>query len=439
MVATLKRQTRIKHKYAERTAVAAKGRKAVADIQTPNEPETASPRWGPTIKLIIGLTFVLIAVALVIYLRSFVGPLMLAFILSFLLQPLTNWVSRVTHLSWSGSVNLIFIVLILFLLGSLTGLSVAIVQQVGLLVTFVRDFVQKDLPGIISDLSTSTFTILTFEIDMRNFDIGAIGERLLQYLQPIVSNVGGIFSTFASGAASTTGWALFVLVISYFILSGANRVSQGLINVEIPGYGYDLRRLGRELSRIWNTFLRGQLIMFILVIISYTILLTILGTRYSLAIAVLAGLARFVPYLGPTVVWITLGLVSLFQGGNYFGLEPWQYMILTIVCGFLLDQVYDNLVAPRFFGDTLGVHPAAVLLAALVAANLIGLIGLLLATPVLATITLFARYALRKLFDLDPWPLSEEEEIKSRHKPVPRSIRRLQGWYAIARKKLNRQ
>lgn len=405
----------------------------------PSGPPPASPRWGPTVKLIVGLSFVAIGAALIIYFRNLVGPLLLAFLLTFLLQPLTGWLSRVTKFSWRASVNIIFIILILLLLGSLTASSVAIVQQVSLLVTFVRDFVQNDLPDMIATLSTQTFRILTFEIDMRNFDIATLGEQLLQYIQPVLANIGGLVSTFATGAASTTGWVLFVLVIAYFLLSGSSYLSQEVFHIEIPGYDSDIRRIGRELERIWNAFLRGQLIMFALVSLSYTVLLTILGVRYSLGIALLAGLARFVPYLGPLTVWIVLGLVSFFQGSNYFGLQPWQFTLLTFICGFLLDQVFDNIISPRFFGDTLGVHPAAVLIAALVAAQLIGIIGLIVAAPVLATLTLIGRYAGRKMFDLDPWPMTEEEELKARHKPPSRPVRRLQGWYAIIRRKLMKE
>ena len=95
-----------------------------------------------------------------------------------------------------------------------------------------------------------------------------------------------------------------------------------------------------------------------MVIISYTILLSILGVRYAFAIAILAGLARFVPYVGPVIVYIVMALVTLFQGGNYFNLQPIYYTLLTIALSILMDQIYDNLISPRIMGRSLGVHPA---------------------------------------------------------------------------------
>jgi hypothetical protein len=58
-------------------------------------------------------------------------------------------------------------------------------------------------------------------------------------------------------------------------------------------------------------------------------------------------------------------------------------------------------------GQALSVHPAAVLVAAIVAANWLGLLGVILAAPMLATVLVVWRYTLRKMLDLDPWPANE--------------------------------
>jgi predicted PurR-regulated permease PerM len=183
----------------------------------------------------------------------------------------------------------------------------------------------------------------------------------------------------------------------------AGKVPSILNYIDIPGYSQDIQKMSRALGRSWNTFLRGHILIVIMVIFSYMILLSVLGVRYAYAIAILAGLARFVPYIGPLITYIVLGLVTLFQGGNYFGLQPIFYTALCIILSILLDQIYDNLVSPRIMGRSLGVHPAAVLVVAIVAANLIGLIGLLLAAPVLASFTLIGRYTFNKMLDRDPW------------------------------------
>jgi predicted PurR-regulated permease PerM len=369
----------------------------------------ASPKWGPTMKLIVGLTFVAIVAGLLIYFRSLIGPIILAFVLTYLLHPVADRLSSLSKLSWRGSVNVIFLVLLILLAASITVAGFAVVQQIQNLILLVDRFL-NNLPQIVADLSTQTYTFGPFELDMAQLELSMITERLLAYLQPLLGRMGSLVSTAASSAASTLGWMLFILIISYFMLADASRVPEKLPYIQIPGYDDDLRRMGTELKRSWNAFLRGQLILISLVIISYTILMTILGMRYALAIAILAGLSRFVPYIGPLTAWAVTALVAFFQPTNYFGLDPWQFMLLVIGAAILLDQIFDNLVSPRLFGSTLGIHPAAVLIAAILAANLIGLVGLVLAAPAVATIKLIGRYIIRKMLDLDPWPLEDEQK-----------------------------
>jgi predicted PurR-regulated permease PerM len=174
--------------------------------------------------------------------------------------------------------------------------------------------------------------------------------------------------------------------------------------VNIPGYAEDIRRLGQELSRIWNAFLRGQIIVFLLAGLTYLVVLSILGVHYALAIALLAGLARFVPWVGNMVSWTTLALVAYFQASNVFGLAPLSYAILAVGVALLVDQIFDNFVTPRVIAQALRVHPAAVLIAALIFAKLLGLLGVLVAAPILATMSLVCGYVTRKMLDLDPWP-----------------------------------
>jgi hypothetical protein len=69
----------------------------------------------------------------------------------------------------------------------------------------------------------------------------------------------------------------------------------------------------------------------------------------------------------------------------------------------VIDQIIDGLIAPRVMARSLRVHPAAVLVMALISANLIGILGVVIAAPLLATLTLLGRYTMRKMLDLDPW------------------------------------
>jgi len=397
-----------------------------------------SPKWGSSTKMVVGFTVVAFVAGLLIYFRQIIGPLLIAFILSFLLHPLANRLKSLLNVSWRTAVNLIYLLLVILLgiLFTLTGL--AIIQQGQNLISFIERFA-IELPDLVETIPTQIYTIGRFEIDFSQFDLAALAERLLATLQPLLGQAGSLLSKFATSAITTLGWGLFVLLVSYFLLSESGTLTGNLVNIDIPGYNEDLRRLGRQLGIIWDAFLRGQLVISILVVISYYILLNILGTRSSLAIALMAGLARFVPYVGPLTVWTITAIVAFVQPSNYFGLEPFFYALLVLVACLILDQIYDNLVSPRILGHSLGVHPAGVLIAAIVVAQLIGILGLVLAAPMLATLNLVGRYVLRKLFDQDPWPESEpsRQPIKI---PWGRFLGRLRAWWRrfTSKPKINR-
>lgn len=372
-----------------------------------------SPKWGPTLKLVIGLTMVAIVAGLVLRFHEILGPLLLAFILAYVVHPLASWFSKSTRLSWHASVNLIYLVVIILLVGFFTVTGVAVVQQAQSLVADIRTFV-NGVPKLVQDISGQVYQFGPFVLDtnqlLKQFDIQTLASQIPGMVQPVLGQAGGLLSVLASGTIATLGWGLFILLVSYFILADAGQVPDWVSGIEIPGYDYDFRELGRRLGRIWNAFMRGQLTIIALTVGSYLVLFSIFGVRNALALALLAGAARLVPYLGPLINWTTLGVVAFFQASNYFGLQQWQFVLLLLVCSIVLDQIFDSLITPRIYSSALNVHPAAVLVTAIIAANFLGFIGLLMAAPVLATLTLFSKYALRKMLDLNPWPEEERQE-----------------------------
>jgi predicted PurR-regulated permease PerM len=207
-----------------------------------------------------------------------------------------------------------------FALITITGL--AVVQESLSLVSIIQDFL-TELPYLLENLATNTYTIGPFTLDLSVYiNLETIGDQVITNLQGFVGRAGTVVGSFASSAANTIGWILFILIVSYFILADAGKVPDAIQFIDIPGYADDIRRFGREMARLWNAYLRGQITIVMIVIFTYSIILGILGVRYSIALAILAGIARFVPYLGPLITYIVMGLVTIFQPDNYFGLAP---------------------------------------------------------------------------------------------------------------------
>ncbi|OGO26860.1 MAG: hypothetical protein A2W33_00665 [Chloroflexi bacterium RBG_16_52_11] len=368
----------------------------------PGVPPSSSPAWSSTTKLVIALTIVAAAAAFVVRLRFIIGPLLLSLVLAYLFYPLASFLQRRLRFSWNMAVAAIYVFVIILLLGLLTLGGVGLVQQVQSVVTVVQDGLNA-LPDLIANFSGQLYQFGPFKIDFRSLDLNKFSQQVLNMVQPLLSRTGTILGTVAGSTVNFLGWTLFVLLVSYFVLAESGGLRDRIITLQIPGYAQDFSRLGRELERIWNAFLRGQIIIFILAVIVYTILLSFLGVRYSIGLAFLAGLARFVPYIGPAANWVVLVLVAYFQDFKLFGLEPFYYALLVLGMALVVDQIFDNYISPRVLSQALKVHPAAVLVAAIVAANLLGILGVVVAAPILATFTLLWNYIMRKMLDLNPW------------------------------------
>jgi predicted PurR-regulated permease PerM len=323
-----------------------------------------------------------------------------------------DFFQRRLHFSWGASVGIIYIFIIILLLGLLTLGGVGLVQQVQSLVIILQDAI-KTLPELIANISGQVYQFGPFKLDFSALDLRDLSSQVLGMVQPLLSRTGTLLGTVAGSAANFLGWTLFVVLVSYFVLAESGGLRNRIITVDVPGYTEDLARLSRELGRVWNAFLRGQIIIFFLTVIVYSIVLSVLGVHYALSLAFLAGLARFVPYVGPAINWVVLVLVSYFQVYKMFDLSPFYYTLLVLIIALVIDQIFDNIVSPRILSDALKVHPAAVLVAAIVAANLFGLLGVVVAAPILATATLLWKYTMRKMLDVNPWP---EEEL---HQPPP--------------------
>lgn len=364
---------------------------------------TTSPRWSSTTKLLVGLIVVGIVAFLFVRFTSLITPLVMIFILAYLLHPVATMISFWLRVSWKAAVNILYFVILILLIGSLTLGGVGLVAQVQSLIQLVQTIV-ADLPEYVEALSGQVFQIGPFKLDMRTIDLEAVSTQLLSFVQPLLGRTGNLVTAVAGGAAEIFGWTFFVLIVSYFVMVESSGLQSDLIKVEVPGYNEDLRKLGSKLSTIWNSFLRGQIFIFAMSTVLYIFVLSAFGVRYSIGIAFLAGLAKFLPYIGPAITWVIMALVTYFQAPTPFGMQPLYYMLMVVITTTVIDWIIDNLVVPRIMAQALRVHPAAVLVTALIAANLMGIVGVVIAAPFLASVMLLGRYTMRKMLDLNPWP-----------------------------------
>jgi predicted PurR-regulated permease PerM len=397
----------------------------MSTIENPPEKREGetSPLWNNTTKLVVGLTLAGLLVALLFRFKNILPPLLTAIILAYLFYPLASYLNKRFKIPWRLISTLLYLLILVAIIGLLTWGGISIFEQIQNLINFVQGLI-TDLPAQIETWTSQPLLIGPFTFDLSKLDLESIWSTLQGVVQPLLSNLGSLIGSLASGIGSTLTWLLFIILISYFIMSESNGVRSSLIRLRIPRYREDVSKLGNHLAQIWNAFLRGQLLLFAITVVVYSVILSILGVRYFFLLAILAGLARFVPYVGPWVTWATYFIIGLFQT-NYLGLQPLPYALLVVGVGMFSDVIMDNFVSPRIMSDVLSVHPAAVLVMVIVSASLFGLLGVLLAAPTLASLKLLLTYVVRKLMDEDPW---EGLRRVNPPKPLPRWMKDVWKW-----------
>lgn len=362
-----------------------------------------SPPWTTPTKFLVALVALVLVGALLYRFQVILVPLVLAVMLAYLLKPVVEFLSRRTRLTWDWSVNLIFLTLIALIVAASTALGFVLQQQAEGLYGTVLEIVQ-DLPEQLAIWTAAPVTVGPFTFDLSHFDLEPLYAQLLGSARSLLGQTGTLITTFFSRAVNALMWLIFVLAVSYYLLHDFPRLGPGIDRMAMPGYSGDVHRLRRELAVIWHAFLRGQVVLGLVMGVTTAVVMTALGVRYSLVLGLLAGLTEFVPIIGPLLASAVAVLVALFQDGNWLGLSPWAYAGLVALAGFLLQQLENNFLVPRILGRSLNLHPVAIMIGAIIGASLAGILGLLLSAPTVASVKLLGRYAYGKMFDLPSFP-----------------------------------
>ena len=370
-----------------------------------------SPRWQRSTKRAVITGLIILTLICLFFLRNMITPLILSCLMVFYLKPLVLSISRKRKISYKWSVIIVFVTFMIITIGILVAGGFSVYGQIANLFDLINNSVD-DLPVMILNFLGGE-TSLPGQYFARLIGMPQNLE-LNQQIQSLLQRTGGSILSFAQGFSSRIGWLFFIFGFSFFIVWESGNKERKINHVSIPGYEYDLEMGAYHLSLIWRRFLWGQATLMLLTLVVYTILFFILRVRYAFVLACAAALTQLIPYVGSFFAWTALGLVALFQGTTIFGLQPMPYAILTVVLAFLIDKFKDGFIQPKVLAETLKVHPAAVLAAALISARVMGFLGIFLAAPLVATLQLMLSYIFSKLRDEDPW-----EGIETVDEPLP--------------------
>jgi predicted PurR-regulated permease PerM len=225
-----------------------------------------------------------------------------------------------------------------------------------------------------------------------------------------VSVVGGIFSVFLT--------VLVTFFVSLYMTIDAPRIQAYVHSLFPPSYRSELADLLRRIGRVWQAFLRGQLILSIVVGAATYLALSLVGMPGALIFAILAGLLEVVPNLGPILAMIPAVIVALIQGSDVLSINNLGFAAITVGIYFLIQQLENNILVPRIIGDSVNLHPIIVICAVAVGLTTAGILGALMAPPVAASFRVLGSYVHAKLLDYPPF------EGRPLSKGPPRTYRR---------------
>lgn len=376
--------------------------------QTEPTPPAAhnSPPWGRSTKIVVAVSALLLLALLTYRFQSLIAQVVIAIIMAYILNPIIVFVNERTAVQRRTVILVAYLLVAVALIWAIIALGVAAFQQINALINQAPALIDN-ITDLFQRLTTreEPITFGPLSIDPVTLPWEAITNQVLGLVEPVLSQGGLVVRRLAT---TTVGWLtnlLFVFVISIYIALEIPQFRGYVVDVaRLPGYRHDAERLMQEFGRVWSAYLRGQVILGLVIFLVVWLGLSALGVQNALALGILSGLLEFVPILGPVIGAGAAVVVAYFQPANYMGLPAWQFALAVLALMFLIQQIENNLLVPRIVGGALDLHPLLVMIGVFMGGSLAGILGAILAAPLLATLKLLSLYAWRKMFDQPPFP-----------------------------------
>jgi predicted PurR-regulated permease PerM len=189
----------------------------------------------------------------------------------------------------------------------------------------------------------------------------------------------------AAGAGLFRGISAFliVLVMTAYLLADGERIYDWTVRYLPQAQRIRVRQALPEISRVVSGYLLGQLLTSLLFGVFAYVVLSILGVPQPLLLAIVAAVADAIPVVGVVIATVPAVLLALTVSPLVAGI------VLALYLAY--QQVENYLIVPRVYRGTLELHPFAVLIAVLVGAQLLGVLGVLLALPIAAAVPVIER------------------------------------------------
>lgn len=309
---------------------------------------------------------------------------LLAYAVAYLMNPLVSALQRRGVPRWGGVFASLLVLLVLLGLASLV--VAGFVQQ-------ASDFVQRapdigeqlsvwyaELPALVRRFVPPPLLALFEQTATPGGAQGSALESALSALGELFARVG---SNVVGAVTSLIGGvlqAVVLLFLTVFLLYDFPGFNRTFLRAFPRRYQGGAKELFGKLDLSVGGYIRGQFLVSLIVALVIWVGMSLLGVPLAFGIAFLAGVFNLVPFLGPIVAFIPAALLSLTLG--------WPYLLATAGLFVATNFLDGNVISPLVFSQTVRLHPFTVILSVVIGANLLGVVGALIAVPTAAFLKL---------------------------------------------------
>lgn len=301
------------------------------------------------------------------FFKAVLGPFFIAMIISYLLNPVVNMLSRRT-VPRSVAVLLIYTLFIASLVTIVMNMLPHLEKQLNELAEHIPQWNAK-IQHMIKEYNDHSKDMLPLSIQT------GIEKSLTRLEQGISDGIGNMMG----GIGSTINHIFIAFIIpflAFYMMKDAQSIEKSIMTL-LPGKKRrEIIRLLRDMDQALGNYIRGQLLVSVGVGLLAYIGYLIIGLPYALLLAALVSVFNIIPYLGPIFGVIPALFVAV--------TESTEMVAGVIIVNLIVQIVEGNVLSPQIVGRTLHMHPLMIIFALLAGGQIGGILGLLLAVPVIA-------------------------------------------------------
>jgi predicted PurR-regulated permease PerM len=354
------------------------------------------PRWSNTTKRAVIALLAIAALYIVYRAGDIVRPFVWAGILAYVLLPVVALLERRLSMPRTAAAAVVFLGLLAVIIGGSRLLIPLAVDQ-------VREL-QRTLPSLVAN-AQNTFAETADQVGLEQLDelivsfagAGDVTQMLARSAVPFVVGVGHFLLEL-----------LVFLIATFFLLRDAPRLFQWFRRILPASQRNELIPLFAQVNTLLGRYVRGQMFLIGVMWTVTFIGLSILQVPFALLLGLMTGVLEVIPIVGPITAGAIACLVALGHPAPW-GISQIWYVAIVATMYTVLRHSEDYFVIPLVIGRIVKLHPAVVIFSLLSGGALYGLLGVLVAVPVAATLRLVLIYVGAKLRDEDPFPQLEQE------------------------------